>query len=484
MVKKKWLLLFSPFWVLIFLNSSIDAAYTPNTLNTETPARVISLGSALNAAAYSAEAIFGNPANLSDLGQPNLTSLFHKPYENTTVIVAGWQSPVFLGGRFGLGLRNATAANVVISSETGSVVNQDLSLAYGRQLLPRLSVGLALRLLSRQVGSVLSGSGIDCDIGLRFQPTKWLLFSALVQNISASINYNRGSPDIVPANNYLGATIKLRGQDSFWAKTKDALLMFVDYGKNNIQPIGQAHLGLEWQPIKTFALRCGLDQTPNTATENSNNLTMGFGLNLSNFTFDYAYKNWALPAGTIRHYFSLGYAWPEPKVKTKPITAEAVVSQEVVTRQHFSDIKEDYWAKEPVEVFASLNFLRGYPDKTIRPENTITPYEISIIMQRIYDNPAIPLQQERKKKLTRAQGIVMINQSLDIVPVEVEEAPFQDVGGRYWAAKEITAAKQAGLLKYFDKKLEPDKDLTRAEAAAILYQSKPVQEKLARLRFQ
>ena len=51
----------------------------------------------------------------------------------------------------------------------------------------------------------------------------------------------------------------------------------------------------------------------------------------------------------------------------------------------------------------------------------------------------------------------------------VEFAPFPDLPGRHWSAPEVNAAKRAGLLTYLEgKDFEPDRKMTRAEAAEIL----------------
>jgi hypothetical protein len=53
------------------------------------------------------------------------------------------------------------------------------------------------------------------------------------------------------------------------------------------------------------------------------------------------------------------------------------------------------------------------------------------------------------------------------------ELPFTDIPGRYWAAKKISAASEAGILQYLKgKPFEPNKKLTRAEVAEMLSKTK------------
>ena len=59
------------------------------------------------------------------------------------------------------------------------------------------------------------------------------------------------------------------------------------------------------------------------------------------------------------------------------------------------------------------------------------------------------------------------------------EVPFADVPGRHWAVKEISAAKESGLLQYLKgKPFEPNKKLSRAEVAEMLSRTSSLKLKL------
>ena len=99
--------------------------------------------------------------------------------------------------------------------------------------------------------------------------------------------------------------------------------------------------------------------------------------------------------------------------------------------------------------------MNGYPDETFKPARSVNRAEgVSII--------------------TRFDGIT--------VPENLIQGPYPDVPGRHWAAKSITAARNAGLLVFLkDKPFEPTRDMTRAEAAEILSRTQFAAAKIADL---
>jgi len=107
--------------------------------------------------------------------------------------------------------------------------------------------------------------------------------------------------------------------------------------------------------------------------------------------------------------------------------------------------------KEGVE----KKLVLGYPDGTFRPSNNIN----------------------------KAEGVVLMARFGELEePDKVLEAPFPDLPGRHWAAPLVTAAKQAGFLKYLEgRDFEPKAPLTRAEAVEILSKTKFAKGKISDL---
>lgn len=177
-----------------------------------------------------------------------------------------------------------------------------------------------------------------------------------------------------------------------------------------------------------------------------------------------------------------------------------------VTRlKSFADVPADYWAAVPISVLAMKNIISGYPGDLFKPEKNITRAELCSLLIRSEPQTSILKTRVKFKDLSskhwamdyiavavgegivkgypdgtfrpnglvsRAEGVAVIARFARLPEPTVLETPFADVPGRHWAYKEITAAKQAGLLNYLENKtFEPDRKLTRAEVAEILYRT-------------
>jgi len=178
----------------------------------------------------------------------------------------------------------------------------------------------------------------------------------------------------------------------------------------------------------------------------------------------------------------------------------------------FLDVDPTFFAKDEIEWMAALGIVGGYKDKTFKPLKGITRAELAAILMRlkgeVKEVSADVFKDVKKnfwaakyikkaveegvfkgypdgsfkpnKVLTRAEGIATIVRFAKIrIPVSISEGPFPTVPGRHWAAKEISAAKEAGLLKYLkDEPLYPDAPFTRAEAVKILSQTPEMESKI------
>lgn len=180
----------------------------------------------------------------------------------------------------------------------------------------------------------------------------------------------------------------------------------------------------------------------------------------------------------------------------------------------FSDAGLEHWAIEPISLASVLGLIKGYPDNTFKPERGITRAELTallirtqhidnerwtqaVIYQRFLDvgagkwyTPYINLGMELglvtgypdnnfkpNKVLTRAEGVTILVRYSKLT--EKEGQPFPDLKSNFWANKYIQPAKDAGLLKYLEgQNFEPNKPLSRAEAAEVLYRTPPVQLKV------
>ncbi len=149
----------------------------------------------------------------------------------------------------------------------------------------------------------------------------------------------------------------------------------------------------------------------------------------------------------------------------------------------FWDISSDYWAKTPIEGLATLGVISGFPDGTFRPQANITRADLRALLAKAFAATREAISRPRDE-VTRAEGVALFARFAKLPRPALAEVPFKDLPGRYWAVKDIAAAKEAGLLKYLEgKPFEPKKKLTRAEAAEILSRTKIFADRLRGLRF-
>jgi hypothetical protein len=134
-------------------------------------------------------------------------------------------------------------------------------------------------------------------------------------------------------------------------------------------------------------------------------------------------------------YFCLGDI-PE----TREDAEKAELPEEKIKLKTFIDVPKNYWAKEDIEYLATAGVINGYPDKTFRPDKTLSRSEMVTLLV----------------KTTGPED-------------EFEKSSFSDVSETYWAKKYIDIAVQKGWVQgYPDNTFKPGKDVSRAEAITIL----------------
>jgi exopolysaccharide biosynthesis protein len=108
------------------------------------------------------------------------------------------------------------------------------------------------------------------------------------------------------------------------------------------------------------------------------------------------------------------------------------------------DVPENYWALPYIKTVIDQGWLNGFPDHTFRPEKAATRAEIA-------------------KILVKARGLPLSNP---------DSSHFSDVSKAHWAFQYIeTTVENSLMLGYSDSTFRPDKEITRAEAAAVIYRA-------------
>jgi hypothetical protein len=417
-----------------------------------------------------------------------------------------------------------------------------LYLAYAREVLSGLSLGGNFKLFSqgfsKDTGSMegSSGVGMDLDLSAEWKLRKEVTLGLMLQNIvPASLGgkfiWKRGNvQEGIPALIKLGSAFKLIGEEGFGRIRDNEIILTLDSEISPTLPRPTLwHVGGEWWPYAFLAIRGGIDQKAK-ATESGvgidGNLTTGVGLKYKGFCFDYAYHQYGELTENASHFFSIGYQGVEEKPeaqkleeKKKEMEKEGLylkLKEKPEGLKTFVDVPQGYWAKDPIEYLATLNIISGFPDSTFRPEEPLTRAELAALLVKAKGFPTeepkeaifvdvptdhwaakfIKVALQRKyvsgypdgkfrpwQKLTRAEGVAVIDKFAGLMePLSLDYNPFPDVSKRHWAARSIAVAKAEGLLEYLSgKNFEPEKSLSRAEAAEIISKTAFAKEKIKEL---
>jgi hypothetical protein len=115
-----------------------------------------------------------------------------------------------------------------------------------------------------------------------------------------------------------------------------------------------------------------------------------------------------------------------------------------VAEPPFPDVPFGYWAEREIQACVHHGVVKGYPDGIYRPEVTITRDQMAAYIQRAcgYDLP------------------------------DLTENPFPDVPDHSWAAREIQACVDHGVVRgYPDGFYRPEWEVTRDQMAVFVYRA-------------
>lgn len=120
-----------------------------------------------------------------------------------------------------------------------------------------------------------------------------------------------------------------------------------------------------------------------------------------------------------------------------------VLAQNLST-QGYTDLAVDHWAANFISTCVAQEIMKGFPDNTFRPNAMATRAQLA-------------------KTLVLLRGYPLVNSGYKT---------FGDIPGNYWARQYIEAAAKNSLVSgYPDGTFRPDAQVTRAEAAALIYRA-------------
>ncbi|MBD2260624.1 S-layer homology domain-containing protein [Pseudanabaena sp. FACHB-2040] len=201
-------------------------------------------------------------------------------------------------------------------------------------------------------------------------------------------------------------------------------------------------------------------------------------------------------------------AVPPPRI---PVTDWAAAREPLPSQPPivFSDVPPDHWARAVLDDLSKRGLLTGFPEGTFQPERPMIRAELSAQIAQLFALPAQPttvqfadiepgywaaasirqsvqmgffkgLPEDRfgpEQSVSKAEVLVAIANGLSLTSTAHPGTVLQRYSDRddipEWAIPGLVAATQAGLVINYPNvaRLEPNRAITRAEAAAILHQA-------------
>jgi len=304
-VKRLYVLMMAALLLVGLGNVTGMAETAISVLNIDPGVQIMGVGGAGVALAEGAETLYYNPAGLSDLEGISFSSFY-----SSHMGVASYSSFSLTFRNWGVGFLMFDSGNIAGYDANGNPTD---TLSYGSNaflfgfgvhpkdlaFIPALpidfSLGGRIKYVSATVGDA-SGSGFAFDLAyrmtfpdMRVGPVGLsdLAFGLTATNLFGSLNYDAHSES-------LGMNLRLGGS----ARIADVVLVTSDLDLS-----GQFHAGVEYNPVRNFAIRVGMLTQSGVMS-----LTLGLGINVEGFLIDYAYISHPTLSGSHRISLAIDFS--------------------------------------------------------------------------------------------------------------------------------------------------------------------------------
>ncbi|MFC1540655.1 S-layer homology domain-containing protein [Candidatus Margulisiibacteriota bacterium] len=390
-----------------------------------------------------------------------------------------------------------------------------ISVIYARRINEKLSAGAALKHFSRNFTSVAQGNGYDIDLGLLYKVNEKLTLGLVQQNTLPSsiarMQWDTGHSEGIPHNTKLGLSYQdgdmLAAADADRAADRPLLLHggvewgplwkflfirggFDQYPENKTTAVTSFTLGLG---VKIAGLGFDYAYYNDALLQHS----------VAHY-FSFSYQP------PTRAEVRIAKEAVEKQPAEPPAPA--------IELKSFPDVPEDYFAYEAISYLATADIITGFPDGTFRPEVPLTRAQMAKLLVTTA-GLGVPEKVERtafpdvapdhwaapyivkayeqgwlkgyldktfrpNRVLSRAEGVALLATFDRIkVPLQVTRNTYTDVPTAFWAARAILGAKEAGWLDYIKTaEFKPKDGFLRAEAAYLLYRTTAGQQAVRKLK--
>ncbi len=265
-------------------------------LNIPVGAEPAALGSAYSSLAENAYAPVWNAAGLGRVEQMQLAAQHLAYLESIHYEFASFVMPLRNKSAFGVSIQYLGTGDIAATDANGNSIGATTnqygaySVAYGRSLSDRLSLGLTGKFISGHLDNV-GASAYALDFGSMYRVSERLNLAATIQNVGSRLKFISQS-DPLPLAAHVGGTYAFLKNVSASAEAVIPQTKLVSFRG-----------GLEWKPANELALRIGYRTDTIKQLGPIAGLTMGVGFNLLGQELSYAW----VPLDELgnTHYFSL-----------------------------------------------------------------------------------------------------------------------------------------------------------------------------------
>jgi len=287
-------------------------------LKVMTDGRSTAMGEAYSSVVNTSEAVFWNPAALTEVQHVDIAlsyldwlldvthSSLSASYRFADLGVFGFQALLTNVGEIEVTRADAlgfvgTEYNPGLTGETMSPGAMVLGLSFARQLTDKFSFGLTAKYVREDL-EVQSKSTLAFDGGITFRTGyRSLVLAAVIRHFGPEIKYV-GKSYPLPQTFTLGISAYLISpQSSFFFRSESNSLLF-SYDLSQPRDYDQQHhAGVEYSFKDLIFLRGGYKMN-----YDEEGLAFGFGLRKSHFRFDYSYEDFGEFFDSV-HRFTLGF---------------------------------------------------------------------------------------------------------------------------------------------------------------------------------
>ncbi len=304
--------------VIVFSSANLMAAgdTAVDFLNIGISARSAATGGAFSAVADGPASSYYNPAGLGYAEDYQISGMHSEWFQDLRYEYFGAAIPMGSRGGLGLSFSYLTYGDITGYSEsnasTGNIDAYDmaLSLSYGRQITPELSLGLGIKGISEKLDNI-SANGMAGDIGLQYRSGRYL-GGISVMNIGPSLKYETSTASL-PTTVNVGAAYYPGGRElGLLVGTAVPLDGDVSY-----------MAGLEYSYQNLLILRGGYDY--GEQFDANGGFSFGGGIQVSEHSLDYAYNINSLMGGT--HQISFVFRFGQSEKDAREYSSEKRIAE-------------------------------------------------------------------------------------------------------------------------------------------------------------